>query len=518
MLGRVPASFTGPLTRRRAAFFKIQVDAKPAKRVYRVAPDDSKAPKSVPLGKRQCRNANPVSSDQRTARAADDSNSSDDDVSSVSDVQLQSVLAADAAAEASSSSHPAAAVASSSGTSSAYDPATQRYCFFAKEYKSFNGVELCRIEESMRTGGSFSHIINTWDPNLPLNIIAGLRPDTVVASLLAPGGVPSYIRQDVFEDVSRGAGCTRCPIAHDDYCAPHILNITGVTYSLSAITRAIRQTLMVGRPLVLGQRTIAPHELSTLRLYPNMSIVGHDSMTKRFPAPPANTTPRIDIALATANDVPEVSVRLQTLRYSYLTTVGWDAFIDTVYSDVYSKHRPTQPQKAPAELLSFCNLIIEDVEFPRGWSSYKRAIHWNNVLFRYCVFIFSSDETLEMSFSSCRFERCTFYFSGSASSINVVRVGATLAGCEITNGSHIICDENYLSYTVKKLQQHILAANGAIKDSVFGLTPANARQTLLFSKSMDRDRTAADTKMELLSLIKRSHIIQKSEDILCLPQ
>jgi hypothetical protein len=370
-----------------------------------------------------------------------------------------------------------------------------------RECRSFSDEQLCSAQRYNRVRLLSGPI--EFERDLAWQHLPDVPPHKMVDALLR--ALPLDMAGEVIEDVSRGAGARQCPISKEAYVAPHILNLNGITYSLEAISRAITDTLCVGKPLVLEHGTVAPHDLHRLRLYPNLSLANTAAFEHgiRFTAHSSVVIPRPDVARATARNVPEVSARIVARQSSSQAVFDkyhecWSQFITSLYGTIYRPHRPEQPLQCLADQrATFCDLVLDGVVF--GRHSLKRLVHWDNVVFRRCLLVFATGSPLSMTFTSCRFEDCTLYFSGSAGAIEQ-GVGATLAGCEIAGCSYVINDEGYTLWTERSLHRHLLQANGAIDaDVVRRVVAANTLQS--FTKQTGH-MAAADAGQWLLKRSK----------------
>lgn len=205
----------------------------------------------------------------------------------------------------------------------------------------------------------------------------------------------SDITARTIPDVSRSNGERTCPISHDLYRQPHIMNLTGRSYSLAAITEAIASTLQKGRPLVFDDGSeIHPSLLARLRLYPNYSLPGWDRKARIVHDGVVNS---FNLMEAKRNNIPEFSSWLETVDDDY---ESWWTYIMTIYA----KYRARRSKNVYASRrLLFHDLLVENVVLPRHSVKHPPTL-FSNVQFKGCVILFSDS----LGFEGCSFVRCRF--------------------------------------------------------------------------------------------------------------
>jgi len=229
----------------------------------------------------------------------------------------------------------------------------------------------------------------------------------IYAEYRLAGKLPAWTNGTLI-DWAHTSGQTDCPLTAEAFKKPHILSSNGRSYSLDAFNEAVKKTLQQGEPLRLEDMTLTALDLDTMQLYPNYSLPGWE------------LTPAV-----ISFDVASIDAR--KLWFSAdRCGAGHDAAIAALFdrATIISKEEPyvvsgmhildAYRAKHNTRGRVVEDLVVASAVFPRA--HIKSGPHLRNVLFRDCIILF--DCLCGVRFVGCRFERCIFLVTGSASAYN----------------------------------------------------------------------------------------------------
>lgn len=267
-----------------------------------------------------------------------------------------------------------------------------------------------------------------------------------------PEGFPRWLGAKPVVDWARSSDQTMCSLSADDFEQPHLLPLTGRSYSLSAFSAAVTSLLARGEPLRLEDRTLTIWDLATLTLYPNYSLPGWPATSVPPALPPKMVefhNVRLDPSLAfnasraEAGKISSMNAAFDSLSHNPADGAG--AVDGRIILDAYKRARPG------AEGCLVENLVLTDIVFPRG--HFVSSLRLRNVSFEHCIMYV--DCWCGLSLLGCHFKSCTFVIAGHAKArfpFRVMRLCRMSDDCRI-----VVCPSLVPGVTSAKQREALLA-------------------------------------------------------------
>lgn len=215
------------------------------------------------------------------------------------------------------------------------------------------------------------------------------------------------------QDKSRGAGDEICSITHETLCEsqPHLLNLTGRSYSLDGILQALDQ-LKRGMPLRLEDTTIEPEQLQEIVLYPNQSLGADGTEPITF------TDAKIPIRPF------DSSAKLESMPKFWADVLVPDGNGIWSMESAAKKHGFCTQQTYHIVVK---NQLVESIQVPHPHPKMNSGtLVLRNCLFRNCIVLIGC--WCGPNFHGCLFENCTFVFISTPSHVKTKQ-------CRINGGS-----------------------------------------------------------------------------------
>lgn len=228
----------------------------------------------------------------------------------------------------------------------------------------------------------------------------------IYAEYRLAGKLPAWTNGTLI-DWAHTSGQTDCPLTTEAFKKPHILSCNGRSYSLDAFNEAVKKTLQQGEPLRLEDMTLTALDLGTMQLYPNYSLPGWELLPAMISFDEASVDARklwfYEDRCGARHDAAIAALFDQNPSYEYTPeSVTAMHIVDAYRAKYNTRGRVVE------------DLVVASAVFPRA--HIKSGPHLRNVLFRDCIILF--DCLCGVRFVGCRFERCVFLVTGSASAYN----------------------------------------------------------------------------------------------------
>lgn len=285
--------------------------------------------------------------------------------------------------------------------------------------------------------------------------------------------------KQLIPDWSLSSGQTECSLTQDTFMDPYILNLTGRTYSKEAIVIAIKSSLLVGRDLRLEDRTFTYHNLDTLRLYPNLSLVMSDKAFIKFDVNEV-TVPSYNHILVNKENIEEFSEWLGNVGHT--NDDIWDG------PDLYRKYAKIReiPLNPVDDIYVVSNIRVRGIMMFKYHPKMDRGkFIFHNVEFIQCNL--DAYCLCGVEFTACRFFECD---------INVYTMSCTAK----FNGSEFIRCVFWKKLALTTILEH---------DGVIRIDKTSIENGFSKVKSVTNSRTDMDPTHPYCKTLKLTSVLQK---------